>query len=263
MTEPYDPVNDPRRALVAALCRVMLAVGGVKETGRNEKQNYRYASDTDLLRAVQPAMAAEGLALVPSEVRAETTRHSDTRGGAAQWRTDVLVTYLLLHSGGGSLTLQAPGSGVDGGDKGAYKAMTGALKYALRHALLIPTGDDAEIAPRDEDPEPPRTAPKRAAPKPSAPTPAPVQAPERTVPPPKGEHDPEWEADKARFFAAMAKIPGCSSYDIVSRVAHAEGLRPSQVGRAGRKALLEYLATADGQAEIAELLRERVPGEEG
>jgi hypothetical protein len=40
------------------------------------------------------------------------------------------------------------GEGQDAGDKGPYKAMTGAQKYALMKTFMIPTGDDPEA---DED----------------------------------------------------------------------------------------------------------------
>src|SRR5262249_31856915 len=36
------------------------------------------------------------------------------------------------------------GEGLDGGDKAPYKAMTGALKYALLQSFLLATGDDPE-----------------------------------------------------------------------------------------------------------------------
>ena len=36
------------------------------------------------------------------------------------------------------------GQGIDAGDKAPYKAMTGALKYALLQSFLLATGDDPE-----------------------------------------------------------------------------------------------------------------------
>ena len=36
------------------------------------------------------------------------------------------------------------GSGQDAGDKGIFKAISGAQKYALMKAFMIPTGDDPE-----------------------------------------------------------------------------------------------------------------------
>jgi len=40
--------------------------------------------------------------------------------------------------------VKVAGEGLDAGDKAPYKAMTGALKYALLQSFLLATGDDPE-----------------------------------------------------------------------------------------------------------------------
>jgi hypothetical protein len=45
---------------------------------------------------------------------------------------------------GETISFQSIGTGADSGDKAAYKAATGALKYALLLGFLVPTGDDPE-----------------------------------------------------------------------------------------------------------------------
>lgn len=141
--------------LAKALCAVMARVRYVPETGKNTFHRYSYASDEDLLTVLQPAMAEVGLAMIPERVDVKTVEHSPDGKGKPQWRTEVLVTYALLHASGECRTVQAPGCGIDGEDKGVYKAMTGALKYALRHTFLVPTGEDAE---RHREPPPRRDA---------------------------------------------------------------------------------------------------------
>jgi len=42
------------------------------------------------------------------------------------------------------ITARVAGEGLDVGDKSSYKAMTGALKYALLQSFLLATGDDPE-----------------------------------------------------------------------------------------------------------------------
>ena len=42
------------------------------------------------------------------------------------------------------LVVAVAGEGADAGDKAPYKAMTGALKYALLQSFLLSTGDDPE-----------------------------------------------------------------------------------------------------------------------
>ena len=136
--------------LASAVCAVMKDVRHVTKTGRNDHHKYNYASDADLLIALQPAMAVHGLILLPADVAWSNSGD----------RVDLIMTYELCHTSGESRRVQAAGSGIDKQDKAAYKAQTGCLKYALRQAFLIPTGDDAEAhignhAPRR--PNPPAT----------------------------------------------------------------------------------------------------------
>lgn len=138
-SEETKPAN-----LAAAVCRVMAAVTHVDKTGENAFHRYKYASESDLLFALQPAMAANGLALLPVGADFERVPGPETGRGKAQWVTQGTMSYLLCHESGEEVKLQVPCSGIDGEDKGAYKAATGALKYALRQAFLIPTGDDPD-----------------------------------------------------------------------------------------------------------------------
>jgi hypothetical protein len=130
----------------------MAAASHVQKTGQNSFHGYAYASDADLLRVIQPAMAKAGLAMVPSQIA-----QTETKLDKGKMQTDVHVQYLLVHTSGETLPVQATGRGIDKEDKGPYKAMTGALKYALRQTFLVPTGDDPEVHTRAYEPEPPIT----------------------------------------------------------------------------------------------------------
>ena len=65
--------------------------------------------------------------------------------GFSERLTRVVMTYTFMDvNSAEELTVKMPGEGRDPGDKGPYKAMTGALKYALLQSFLIATGDDPE-----------------------------------------------------------------------------------------------------------------------
>ena len=130
--------------LVAAVNAVMKDVDYVVKGGRNEDQKYNYVSDADLALALQPALVKHGLVILPTGSVTQNQKHGETKQGAAMWRTDLVQTYCLAHKSGQHIFLQVAGAGTDTQDKAPYKAMTGALKYALRQTFLIPTGDDAE-----------------------------------------------------------------------------------------------------------------------
>ncbi len=237
MSEEWRPESRVSE-LTKAVCAVMAAVRYVPETGRNQFHRYSYASDEDLLTVLQPAMAANGLALIPSRTDVRTVEHSPDGKGKAQWRTEVVVTYRLLHTSGESVEVQAPGCGIDGEDKGAYKAMTGALKYALRHTFLVPTGQDAERAAEESRKS------RRAEPRP---------APE---PPAKREHHPSWD-DARAFFCARLRDHGVSYDRLADYLASKGRPRPSQVDSDVRSKMLAWVASADGRSALGLDARDR------
>lgn len=131
--------------IAAALHAVMSSVSYVQKTGKNDFHGYRYAGEADLLAALRPAMIEHGLMLMPS---VESVSPVDANGNVA-----VLVSYTLLHKDGDVWPekLMAAGMGNDRakngsvGDKGVYKAITGANKYLLFKLFQIETGDDPEV----------------------------------------------------------------------------------------------------------------------
>jgi len=129
--------------LATAVCAVMGEIGYVRATGKNTQQNYNYTSDEDLLTAIQPLLVKHGLAILPTSYGIDSEQFT-TSNGKTMWRSNVDVTYLLLHTSGECLNLHMGGSGTDSLDKDPYKALTGAYKYLLRQTFAVPTGDDAE-----------------------------------------------------------------------------------------------------------------------
>jgi hypothetical protein len=247
--------------LAKALCAVMSRVRYVPETGKNQFHRYSYASDEDLLTVLQPAMADAGLAMVPTRVESTTVEHSADQKGKAQWRTEVLVTYALMHASGETVTIQAPGCGIDGEDKGVYKAMTGALKYALRHTFLVPTGQDAE---RAEEPAPrqrPQPAQRRDTPPPS-PTPTSGAA----EPASGGGQPTRWTADQSRaFFGSLARlvppIPREEYDSLAAWCAATRGKRPSEMTAGERSELVVDLTTGEARVAYGEWAARQSAGE--
>ena len=57
----------------------------------------------------------------------------------------VVMAYTFTDvDSGEEVIAKVAGQGLDPGDKAPYKAMTGALKYALLQSFLLATGDDPE-----------------------------------------------------------------------------------------------------------------------
>ena len=144
--------------IAAALHEVMGKCSYVQKKKRNTFHNYNYAGEGDLLEVLRPAMLDAGLLLIPSGVERSDV---DDFGN-----THVTVEYTLLHKDGDVWPekIRAFGTGNDKnskggiGDKGTYKALTGANKYLLFKLFQIETGDDPETDEREVEPPAPREA---------------------------------------------------------------------------------------------------------
>lgn len=129
--------------IAAALHKVMSSVGYVQKTGKNAFHGYRYAGEADLLEKLRPAMLDAGLLLIPSVTSVSPI---DEHGN-----TTVRLEYTLVHKDGEIWPDKIGAAGCGGdknkngvGDKGLYKALTGANKYLLFKLFQIETGDDPE-----------------------------------------------------------------------------------------------------------------------
>jgi hypothetical protein len=138
-------------SLTKAVCAVMAGFRGVEKSGKNSFHGYKYASDADILWMLKPLLAEHGLSVMLVGFEVIHTGEVKTNNGKTERLLDLCVTYRLAHTSGQWVLVQSPGSGQDPGDKAHYKAMTGALKYALRQTFAIPTGDDPEADGKDDN----------------------------------------------------------------------------------------------------------------
>lgn len=126
------------------LAEVRRRIGYIQKRGHNERFNYTYVTAADLASAVGDALADLGVVVIPrlESIAYESVSPNHT---APQSITRVVMSYTFMDvDGAEQITVKIPGEGRDPGDKGPYKAMTGALKYALLQSFLIATGDDPE-----------------------------------------------------------------------------------------------------------------------
>lgn len=113
----------------------MKDLGRIQKNGRNEFQGYDYVTESDIMDAVRDKLAEKNLFIY-------TTVTDVNHEGEL---TTVRVSYIITDADSGeSVTLQSVGQGKDKGDKGVYKAITGAYKYFLMKTFLMSSGDDPE-----------------------------------------------------------------------------------------------------------------------
>lgn len=135
---PAPPISN----LIKALNAVTSQANKVVKSGYNSFQKYKYMTETDVIDCLRPLLEEHGLQLIPS---LEGSPIVDENGN-----TNIIMSYTLAHISGETMTVRFAGCGNDMnssgriGDKGLYKAYTGANKYALSKLFQIATGDDPE-----------------------------------------------------------------------------------------------------------------------
>lgn len=122
-------------SIYSKILQVMKEVEKVPKNGYNQFHKYYYATESDLTESIRPILIDAGLAFFATVL-------DQSREGEF---TKVKMEFTLADTETGE-TLKSIfwGEGQDKGDKGLYKAYTGATKYFLMKTFLIPTGDDPE-----------------------------------------------------------------------------------------------------------------------
>ena len=132
------------KIILKALDEVWNEVSHAPKDRTNDHLHYDYTSEQGVLKVLRPAMLKAGLLLIPS---GKDVSPIDNYGN-----TFVTVDYTLAHKDGHIWPEKITGFGCGNdrakndkvGDKGLYKALTGANKYLLFKLFQIATGDDPE-----------------------------------------------------------------------------------------------------------------------
>jgi hypothetical protein len=133
MSTEVQPPKPP--SLVSKLAAAMKEVGRIPKSGRNDFHKYDYVTEADLVDAIRDKLSDRNVFLFTS---IESTAHAGDI-------TEVFTVHTFVDGDTGeSFSVKGYGQGQDKGDKGGYKAQTGAMKYALMKNFLVATGDDPE-----------------------------------------------------------------------------------------------------------------------
>lgn len=148
------------KQIAKAILKVMEAVKSIDKsmTVGSGNNSYKGVPDQEVKKIIGEAMKSNGLCLIPTSVKPTTKIERWEENGKMKQSvfTEVETTYLLLHESGESLEISGYGHGTDTQDKGAGKATTYALKYALLYTFLVPTIkiDDTDTTHSDDLPTP-------------------------------------------------------------------------------------------------------------
>ncbi|AKF92663.1 ERF family protein [Brevibacillus laterosporus] len=137
-------MSEQPRSLVKKLAKVMQNVKYIQKRGYNKFHNYNYATEADVAEKVREILADQNVILIPNMVSHSVREHINAKGKTEYIATVQMEFKFYDGDSGEELVFHMVGEGQDAGDKATYKAITGAQKYALMKAFMIPTGDDPE-----------------------------------------------------------------------------------------------------------------------
>ena len=136
-----------------SIAMVIANIGVIGKDNTNDHFKYEYRSYEQIIAGLQPLFDKHGLYATStiSDV------HITTGDKGSNPLTTATVTYRVYSSEDGSFVeTSVIAQGKDNADKGAYKLMSGAIKYAFGQLFMIPfSGDDAERTSHDAS-KPPR-----------------------------------------------------------------------------------------------------------
>jgi ERF superfamily len=126
------------------LGEVRRRIGYIQKRGYNERHNYNYVAAADIAGSVGDILAELGVVVIPRLESITYEPHAPGRVDSVRVARVIMAYTFTDENSGEEITAKVAGEGLDAGDKASYKAMTGALKYALLQSFLLATGDDPE-----------------------------------------------------------------------------------------------------------------------
>jgi hypothetical protein len=145
-TRKGGPKGEVGRGLIVKLTEVMAEMRAIKKEGFNSAQKYAFVRESDVAEKASQLLAERHIWIEQTVIAHEREELYRTSSGSTMWLTTVQMEFQFVDGDTGEVTpaRMFVGYGADIGDKGIYKAMTGAEKYFLMKSFLVSTGDDPE-----------------------------------------------------------------------------------------------------------------------
>lgn len=132
--------------LFLKLANIIGEIKAIPKSGHNDFHNYDYVTANDLINSVRDKLSAAGV-FVFTSVETQEVREVKSTGQDGKEKSSFLTLVTLKHTfcsaeTGETFSVLSQGQGADVGDKGGYKAITGAMKYFIYKCFMIPTDED-------------------------------------------------------------------------------------------------------------------------
>lgn len=141
----YPAISKNKDKILAKLAAVQKDIEKMEKDGKNTFAKYNYLTETQLTFKLKTLFDKHGILFLNNTKVLDVRELGKSKSGATNLMTTVQVDYAFVDAESGEYVRStAVGTGADTGDKGLYKAITGAIKYVYMKTFNIPTGDDPE-----------------------------------------------------------------------------------------------------------------------
>lgn len=135
---------DTASNLAQKMLLVMNEVSYMQKNGVNAFLKYHYITDADVMAQFSEAFRKHGIFMFSSMLERQSQTYKTRAGKEGFIVTAKIEVRFIDVETGQELRGVFFGDGADSDDKAVYKAITGAIKYALLKTFLVATGDDPE-----------------------------------------------------------------------------------------------------------------------
>jgi hypothetical protein len=174
MSNAKERIVVSEQSSIKGLARKLAAIrAGLEPLGEKKGKvtqggTYEYHRAEDVQAHVRAALIEQNVLLVP-KVCDCTHDPFDTDNGKTRFLTTVRGECEVIDADSGeSMTIPMVGAGTDNGEKGVYKAMTGAWKYLVMYLFQLAATDDPEAEDGGQQTRARATTKRRAVSKPKA-----------------------------------------------------------------------------------------------
>ncbi len=128
--------------VISAVAKEM-AEKGISKDRKNVQQGFQFRGIDQVYNALAPALAKNGLVILPRITERTVTERATQKGGVLFYVVVKAEFDFVATEDGSVHTVTTYGEAMDSGDKATNKAMSIAYKYAAFQAFCIPTEETA------------------------------------------------------------------------------------------------------------------------
>ena len=203
----FNEKENNKMSIHMKMLQISHQMGTIPKNGYNAFHKYNYVTEADVMSAFRKLCVTHGVMVNHDVIDVKVLETKDS------FLTSVTVKYTIIDAEdeASKIIVLGAGQGMDRGDKGVFKALTGAYKYFITKNFMVSTGDDPELDSHEKPAQPAIPAAPRYQPAPAAPQyqPAPQSVPYSPPVAPESPDAPKGDIFDTCIFGKNAGIKWC------------------------------------------------------